>query len=347
MMPAPTATDSSNASDRPFWFANESPRLAVALVTIGIAIVGGVLVGITAGPASLNPADAVAAIFSTSDSVARTIVWDIRLPRVAITLMAGAALAVAGLLLQGTTRNPLGDPQLFGIGGGAAIVQALAMAAVITVGLHSLTALSVLASVAVGAMIGLFVARHHAATANLALVGISLAALTAAIAGGILAGSRVFTSQSLFLIGGGTANRGWDDVFAVLPYIAVGLAIAAPVAKSLGALALGDSVARTLGADPVRVRRQALLAAGILGGAAVAVTGLIGFVGLVVPHAARRLVGNDTRALYAVSVPLGAAFVLFADQIARLTISPNEIPIGMITAIVGAPVMIYLARRSS
>lgn len=312
-----------------------------------MAIICGVLIGVIAGPANLSPLEAIPAIFSSNDSVERTIVWGIRLPRVVITLISGAALAVAGLLLQGTTRNPLGDPQLFGIGGGAAIVQALSMATLISIGLHSLTFFSVVASVATGAVLGTFVVRHRSTPTNLALVGISLAALTAATAGGILAGSRVFTQQSLFLIGGGTANRGWDDVFAVSPYIVVGLLIAAPATKSLGALSLGDSVATTLGADPVRVRRQALLAAGILGGAAVAVTGLIGFAGLIVPHAARRLVGNDTRALYVVSIPLGAAFVLFADQIARLVISPNEIPIGMVTAIVGAPVMIYVVRRSS
>lgn len=322
-----------------------SKSLTVSAAIVGLILVGAII-GISQGPVQLNLGTSIRALFSDENATARTIVWEFRMPRVMITLLAGAALGASGVLLQTVTRNPLGDPQIFGVGGGAAVVQAMAMAGVFVLNQSVLMLLSVLASVAAAIFIGSFASRNHNSPANLALVGVSVAALTAAIATGFLVGGRVITQQALFLIGGGASNRTWDDFLPAIPYLLIGLALAAVVARTLNLFPLGDSIVRNLGADPVRSRRLALVAAGVLGGAAVAVTGLIGFVGLLVPHLGRRLVGHDSRSLLIVSVPLGGAVVLFADQIARLAISPNEIPVGMVTAAVGAPLMIYLVWRS-
>lgn len=322
-----------------------SKTLTVSTAIVGLILVG-VVIGVSQGPVQLDLGTSIRALFSDGNATARTIVWEFRMPRVMITLLAGAALGASGVLLQTVTRNPLGDPQIFGVGGGAAVVQAMAMAGVFVLSQSVVMLLSVLASVAAAIFIGSFASRNYNSPSNLALVGVSVAALTAAIATGILAGGRVITQQALFLIGGGAANRTWDDFLPAIPYLLIGLALAAVVARTLNLFPLGDSIVRNLGADPVRSRRLALVAAGVLGGAAVAVTGLIGFVGLLVPHLGRRLVGHDTRSLLIVSVPLGGAVVLFADQIARLAISPNEIPVGMVTAAVGAPLMIYLVWRS-
>ncbi len=322
-----------------------SRTLSVSTAIIGIIFLG-VLIGISQGPVRLDFGTSINALVSDENATARTIVWEFRLPRVMITLLAGAALGVSGVLLQSVTRNPLGDPQIFGVGGGAAVVQAMAMAGVFAASQSVIMLLSVLASVVSAIFIGSFASRNINSPANIALVGVSVAALAAAIATGALAAGRVVTQQALFLIGGGAANRTWDDFLPAVPYVLIGLALAVAVARMLNLLPLGDSIARNLGADPVRSRRLALIAAGVLGGGAVAVTGLIGFVGLLVPHLGRRLVGHDARSLLVVSVPLGGAVVLFADQIARLAISPNEIPVGMVTAAVGAPLMIYLVWRT-
>lgn len=297
------------------------------------------------GPVKLGLHQVFSALVSGDDHVAHVVVWDLRLPRVVAAVMVGACLGLAGCLLQSSTRNPLGDPQLFGLGGGAAVVQALAMAGLLNLGTWGLFALSVAASLIGAAVIAVFASRQGISPARLALIGVSISALTAALATGILAEARMFSAQSLNFIGGSFANRGWNDVVPALPFLGVGLLLAVPIVGNLNVLALGDRVAANLGAEPGRTRALAIASSGILGGAAVAVAGLVGFVGLLVPHVARLLAGHDFRGILAVSIPLGAAFMLYADQAARLIFMPSEIPVGLVAAMVGAPLMIYVARR--
>lgn len=320
-------------------------RTAPVLGLLALLLLAGVALGIAAGPAGLGVDRLASAMVGRGDSVARVVVWELRLPRVAAALVAGACLGAAGFLLQGSTRNPLGDPQLFGLGGGAAIVQALAMAGVVHTGTFGLTTLSVAASVAGAGLIAFFASRRDISPARLALIGVSVAALSAAIATGILAQARVFTQQSLAFLGGSLANRGWPDTVAALPYLAAGLLLAALVVRRMDVFALGDPVAANLGGDPRRTRIMAMAAAGVLGGAAVALAGLVGFVGLLVPHLARLLVGHHSRAMFLAVLPLGAAVTLYADQAARLLFMPSEVPAGLFTALIGAPLMIFVARR--
>jgi iron complex transport system permease protein len=303
------------------------------------------LIGVSLGPVKLGLHQVFSALVSGDDHVAHVVVWDLRLPRVVAAVLVGACLGLAGCLLQSSTRNPLGDPQLFGLGGGAAVVQALAMAGLLDLETWGLFALSVAASLIGAAVIALFASRQGISPARLALIGVSISALAAALATGILAEARMFSAQSLNFIGGSFANRGWDDVVLALPFLGVGLLLAVPIVGNLNVLVLGDRVADNLGADPRRTRALAIASSGVLGGAAVAVAGLVGFVGLLVPHLARLLVGHDFRGILAVSIPLGAAFMLYADQVARLIFAPSEIPVGLVAAMVGAPLMIYVARR--
>jgi iron complex transport system permease protein len=320
-------------------------RVVIILVGLALVLVLGALMGVALGPVKLDIHQVLSAIVSGDDPTARVVVWDLRLPRVAAALVVGACLGVAGCLLQSSTRNPLGDPQLFGLGGGAAIVQALAMAGVVGIGAWGLFSLSVVASLIGAGVILMFASRQGISPARLALIGVSLSALAAAAATGILAEARVFSAQPLNFIGGSFANLGWQDVLPALPFLAVGLALAATVVGNLNAMSLGDRVAANLGAEPRRTRAASIAAAGILGGVAVAVAGLVGFVGLLVPHLARLLVGHDFRKVLVVSLPLGAAVTLFADQAARLLFMPSEVPAGLVTALLGAPLMIYVARR--
>jgi iron complex transport system permease protein len=175
---------------------------------------------------------------------------------------------------------------------------------------------------------------------------VSLSALAAAVTTGVLAGARVFSQQSLTFVGGSFANRGWQDVVPALPFAGVGMLMSLSVVGNLNALALGDQVAANLGARPAGTRAVAIASSGILGGTAVAVAGLVGFIGLVVPHFARLLVGHDVRSAFFVSIVLGAVVTLYADQAARLIFMPSEVPAGLITALVGAPLMMYVARRT-
>ena len=320
-------------------------RAVLIMAGLALLLILGVLMGVALGPVKLDLGKVLSAIVSGEDPVARVVVWDLRLPRVAAALVVGSCLGLAGCLLQSSTRNPLGDPQLFGLGGGAAIVQALAMAGLLQTGTWGILTLSVGASLIGAGAIAVFASRQGISPARLALIGVSISALAAAVATGVLAQARVFSVQSLHFIGGSFTNLGWPDVMPALPFLAVGAALALSVTGKLNVLSLGDRVAGNLGADPVRTRAVAIAASGILGGAAVAIAGLVGFVGLLIPHLARLLVGHDFRAIALVSIPLGAAFMLYADQAARLLFAPSEIPVGLVTALVGAPLMIYVARR--
>ncbi|OGO03489.1 MAG: hypothetical protein A2Y72_00550 [Chloroflexi bacterium RBG_13_53_26] len=320
-------------------------RFSLVIAGLALILVLGALMGVALGPVKLDIHQVLSAILSGEDRMAHVVVWDLRLPRVAAALVVGACLGLAGCLLQSSTRNPLGDPQLFGLGGGAAVVQALAIAGLLGMGTWALLSLSVAASLVGAGAIALFASRQGISPARLALIGVSISALAAAAATGILAEARIFSSQSLYFIGGSFVNRGWQDLLPAVPFLGVGLLLALPVVGNLNVLGLGDRVAANLGAEPRRTRTIAIVSSGILGGAAVAVAGLVGFVGLLVPHLARLLVGHDFRRVFLVSIPLGAAFTLYADQAARLIFMPSEIPVGLVTAIVGAPLMIYVARR--
>jgi iron complex transport system permease protein len=320
-------------------------RVTLVIAGLALILVLGAFMSVALGPVKLDIHQVLSAILSGEDRMAHVVVWDLRLPRVAAALVVGACLGLAGCLLQSSTRNPLGDPQLFGLGGGAAVVQALAIAGLLGMGTWALLSLSVAASLVGAGAIALFASRQGISPARLALIGVSISALAAAAATGILAEARIFSSQSLYFIGGSFVNRGWQDLLPAVPFLGVGLLLALPIVGNLNVLGLGDRVAANLGAEPRRTRTIAIVSSGILGGAAVAVAGLVGFVGLLVPHLARLLVGHDFRRVFLVSIPLGAAFTLYADQAARLIFMPSEIPVGLVTAIVGAPLMIYVARR--
>ena len=320
-------------------------RLAWVVVVLIMLLMGGLLMGLAMGPTKLDFHHLVSALFVPGD-LNHTLIWDLRAPRVAAALLVGCCLGAAGHLLQTSTRNPLGDPQLFGVSGGAAVISALALAGIVHPGIWGTFALAVLASLAVAALITFFASRQGLSPARMALIGVSLSALTAAVATGILSAARVFGQQPLYFIGGSFANRSWSDIVPALPFLGVGLIMALPTLGNLNVMALGDQVSANMGAEPGRTRAMSIASASILGGTAVAVAGMVGFIGLLVPHIARWLVGHDARSSFAVSLLLGAVIAVYADQIARLAFMPSEVPVGMVSAVLGAPLMIYVARRT-
>ena len=320
-------------------------KLTLTLGGLCVFFMVGIFIGIFFGPTSMPFRDFWDAVVFQKDGPHSVIIWDLRLPRVIASMLVGMSLGVAGAMIQLSTRNPLGDPQIFGVSGGAAIVQALGFAGVVTFSGFSFFVTSAAAALIGSIFISLISSRKDIGQARLALIGISVSAISVAISVGILVHSRVFTQQSLVFISGSFANRGWHDVIPALPIIALGMILAFSISGRLNILILGDSIARNMGSSPETTRIISFGAAGILSGVAVAIGGLIGFVGLLTPYVVRLFVGNDSRVLVLFSAFVGSILVLFADQVARLALMPSEIPVGMVTTLIGAPLMIVIARR--
>jgi iron complex transport system permease protein len=335
---------------------------------IGCAVSAGLLAVMTllslgAGAVPVSPANA-AGIVLAAVGVPQAVTWEpqqagillgIRLPRTVLGAGAGATLAMAGAVLQGVFRNPLADPALIGVSSGAALMAAAALtfgepllaaapAGVRAVGL----ALAAFAGGLAATAVVLRVARAagHTAVASMLLAGIAVNALAAALTGFLLfiasdAQLRSITFWTLGSLGGAT----WTALGGALPILAVALLGLPRLARGLNLFLLGEAEAGHLGVDVEGLKRRAVTLAALGVGAAVAVTGVIGFVGLVVPHLWRLLLGPDHRALLPGSACLGGALLLAADVVARTVAAPAELPIGVVTALAGGPFLLWLLAR--
>lgn len=272
-----------------------------------------------------------------------TIVWQLRLPRVVIAATVGGTLAVAGALLQGMLRNPLVDPYLTGVSAGAA--AAVAIAIVIGVAAPALPAVGFVAGLGAALLVATLARRGSGIDANrLILAGVSLSALFSAIIVLVLvrAQSTDYASAIVAWLAGSMAGRGWHDLLLAAPYIVAGLLLAALAAGPLDAMRIGDVRARTVGVDVDRAQWAILAASALLAAASVTLAGIVGFIGLIVPHVARRAVGSDARALLPASLLIGAALCTLADAICRWIVAPAELPIGVLLAFIGVPAFMYL-----
>ncbi|WP_445681351.1 FecCD family ABC transporter permease [Radicibacter daui] len=274
-------------------------------------------------------------------------VLDYRLPRTLLGLLCGAAFALAGALIQATTRNPLADPGLLGVNAGAAFAVTLAVGLfgfqLISLQLWFAFAGAVAAALLVYA-IGM-ASRDGATPIRLLLAGVATTAVLHGFGSAIaLFNPLAFDSMRLWMLGA-LAGRDMATVSAAAPFIAAGLLIALSIAPALNALALGDSLARGLGTRVVRTRLLAGLAITLLAGAGTAAVGPIGFIGLMTPHAARWLLGPDQRRILPGSLVFGPCLLLAADVAGRLLLQPGELEAGVVTAFLGAPLLIALVRR--
>ncbi len=274
------------------------------------------------------------------------ILWDIRIPRVAIAALVGAALGLAGTLLQTMLRNPLVDPYLTGTSAGAACAIAIGIASGVASVLLPLLAFvaALLTAVLVAALARTGGGISHE---RLILAGVSLSALFAGIVTlVILLSPRASTSLSILAwLGGSLAGRGWADAGGAVPYLAIGTALALALAPTLNALRFGDARARALGIDVDRAGWAILGSASLLTAAAVSVSGIVGFVGLIVPHITRRIVGDDARFGLVASMFVGAVLVVSADVVARSIAPPLELPVGVLLSMFGVPIFLGLAFR--
>ncbi len=321
------------------------PRRHLVLACAGVlalAVVG--LLTMMFGAVTLSAGEALSGLSANSDSLSGLIVGQIRLPRFLDAILVGATLGVAGAMLQGVTRNPLGDPTIFGLTAAAGLASAAAISINPLIPQWGI-ALACTGGGLAGAGI-LFIVAYRGAVSpvRLALAGVALSALFGAIIVALLASSRTFLQTSLGFLAGGLYGADWADLRSILPYALPALAAALALSGRLNILSLGDDIATGLGVLADRTRLAVLVVAGVLTAAAVAVAGLVGFVGLLSPHIARYVAGSDNRFLIPASALMGAILVSAADLVAKLVISPSEIPMGIITAAVGAPFLLYLVR---
>jgi iron complex transport system permease protein len=278
------------------------------------------------------------------------IVWQLRLPRVLGAALVGAALATAGVLFQGLLRNPIADPYLLGTSGGAALAATIALLLPVSVGVLGLTLVPIAAFVGALAavMIVYQIARVGARTpiTTLLLAGFAISSMMAAAMSFLMLMNQSTLQRVVLWTMGGISASGWGALKVVTPLILLGLVAALVVSNDLNAFLLGEEQAAALGVAVERQKFIVMTIGALLTGTAVAISGLVGFVGLIVPHIVRLVLGPDHRLLLPASFLSGAIFLVLADLLARMVLAPSEIPLGVVTAIVGAPFFIYLLRQA-
>jgi iron complex transport system permease protein len=320
-------------------------RLALLALLVPLAM----LAGVAFGGAAVEPGALLHALLHPNEGGdAATIVWQLRVPRVAIAATVGASLALAGALLQALLRNPIVDPYLTGVSSGAG--ASIAVAATIGLAPVLIPPLGFLSGLATAVLVAVLARRGPRLDAErLVLAGVSLSALLSAIV--TLAIERLARGTAseaiLAWLAGSLAGRGWPELAAAAPEAVLGTILGVATIPALNVLRLGEGRAAALGVDVTRLQWALLIASTLLTAAAVALAGLVGFVGLVVPHLARRVVGPDLRALVPASMLAGAALVVLADALARTLAAPAEIPLGVLLAFVGVPTFLVLYLRGA
>ena len=314
------------------------------------ALVISVILGVRFGPVHLTTGEVLTALAGGGPEWQRQIVVELRLPRMLLGALVGGGLALAGATFQALLRNPLAEPYILGISGGASVGAVLVLA----LGLAGATSWTLPLAALAGALLAITLVFRVATASGrtldvrvLLLAGVVVAAFFSACIAFILSVSEARTVQGAVLwIMGSLAGASWASVAVTAAYTLPATALLLTLARPLNLMAIGEETAHYLGADVEKVKRMALALAALLTAAGVAVAGVIGFVGLVVPHAIRLLVGSDHRALLPLSFLGGATFLVLSDIVAQVVLAPTQVPVGVITAFVGVPLFLVLLRRS-
>ncbi|NDL59008.1 FecCD family ABC transporter permease [Phytoactinopolyspora mesophila] len=324
-------------------------RAIVALITLTTLLAGAVILAVSIGPIRIPFTETIQIVLGDRSGEYASIIDTIRLPRVLVGLFVGAALGVAGAVMQALFRNPLAEPGVLGVSSGAAV----AAVAVIVTGATARGAwvlpLGAFAG-ALGALILVYAvasARRDRSIATLLLIGIALNALFGAVVSAMVTNAPDDDTLRgvVFWLNGDLVARTWSHVQMVAIPVAVALAAVLVFTRDLNVMLLGETQAQASGVDVIRLRRVLLVLAAVLTGAAVAVAGIIGFVGLVVPHLIRLVLGPDHRLLLPSAALLGGTFLVLADLVARMLFSPITLQTGTVTAFIGAPVFLLLVLR--
>jgi len=325
-------------------------RRALPWILLGL-LVASFLAGIIVGPVTIPFRSVITGLLSIEangvSDIHRLIVRQIRLPRILLGLLVGSALAVSGTAMQGLFHNPLASPYVLGIASGASTGAALAIlfasASAVVLPLGAFLGAGVAAAIVYGLARG---RDRRTSLFTLILAGVAVGALFSAVTSFLifLSSGGEKLSDVLFWIMGGLGRAGWSSVAVLAPVTVVGIGGIIFFARDLNALSLGEEGAFHVGVDPTVLHRWVLILTTLLTAAAVAMAGTIGFVGLVIPHVMRLLVGPDHRRLIPVSALAGGCFLIWSDMAARTVFAPAELPVGVITAFLGAPFFLYLLK---
>jgi iron complex transport system permease protein len=335
------------------------PFLWVGVTTAFLGV--SLCIGLLVGPIDLGVGDilrsvgarlGVPGVSSPLSGTEETILWDLRVPRVVLAALVGGMLSLAGATYQGVFRNPLVDPYLLGVAAGAGLGATLAIAYLPrSLDAHEVVPPAAFLGAALAVAASYTLARSAGADrgpAVLVLAGVTVVAFFTAVQA-FVQQQHADTLQEVYSwILGRLPSSGWSDVTLILPYVLVSVVVVVALRRSVDVLSLGDDEAASLGVDVGRVRLALVAAATIGTAAAVSVVGLIAFVGLIVPHAVRLLTGASYRSLLPLSFVAGAGFLVLVDSIARTVLAPAEVPIGVVTAFLGAPffaVILHTSRR--
>lgn len=329
-----------------------------ALTLLALLLGAAIVLSLGIGAMPIRPSEVLAILASrlglgsaAVDERHAAVLLSIRLPRVLLAALVGGGLSVAGAALQGLFRNPLADPALLGVSGGAVLSTASAL----VLGLGGVATLFGPASLALAAFAGGLLATllvwrlargdHGTSVASLLLAGLAVNALAGAGTGLLLfAANDSALRDIMFWTMGSFGGTTWSSLLAAGPLLLVSCLLMLGLARPLNALLLGESEALHLGVDTQRLKRRVVVLAALATGAAVSVSGVIGFVGLLVPHLVRLVLGPDHRALLPCAALLGATLLVCADALARVVVSPAELPIGIVTTLLGAPCFAWLLR---
>lgn len=329
-----------------------TPAQRNAVNTLGILVLLVVLLGVSVlsvlvGARELSVGEVLRAVFVLDGSTAQLVVWESRVPRTLIGLVVGPALGVCGALIQAFTRNPLADPGILGVNAGAAF------AVTIAIGVFGVSSASAYVWFAFAGALVVTVAvyilgatgRSGVTPEKLTLAGVAISAVLGGLGAAITLKNREAFDSVRFWGVGSLSGHSLDTLWAILPFIVIGLVLAVSVTRSLNAIALGDELGRSLGVQVGVVRVLTILAVTLLAGGATAIAGPIAFVGLMVPHAVRWFTGPDQRWIIPFSMVAAAILLLASDVVGRILLPTGELRVGIMTAVIGAPILILLARR--
>ncbi len=332
----------------------------IFLIILAFVLFSIVFFSTVIGPANISPSDVGNAFLSKIPGLnglagpvspaTETIIFQIRLPRILLGVLVGAGLAVAGVALQALFRNPMADPYTLGVSFGATLGATIAVMMPITLEWLGVSFMTILAFI--GALVAVYIVytiskvRGRVPIETLLLAGLAVGALLSALTMTLMLYSGESAQKILFWIAGGLSARGWPHVEVALVCVIIGVVVLYLFARELNVMMGGEEPARHLGVEVETIKKIILAASTLVAAAVVAVSGLIAFVGLVVPHMMRMVVGPDHRVLIPASLLAGGIILTLSDTAARMVVVPGELPVGVITAVFGAPFFLYLIRKT-
>ncbi|MFF2908044.1 FecCD family ABC transporter permease [Paenibacillus sp. NPDC057934] len=325
-------------------FNKQNWRYAIMLLLVLLSVLS-MLLGLMFGAVKIPATEILSILWGNQEHAAYDIIWNIRLPRVLVAALVGIGLALSGAILQGVLRNPMADPHVIGVSSGAGVVGMAMILALPQYG-EMLVPAAFAGAVATALLIYALAWKNGMVPVRLILAGVAVSAFLNSAISALLTFYSDRVEGALSFMVGSLSGKSWPHVSMLWPYILIGTAIALMGSRRINVILLGDGIAKSLGMRVETVRLLLIATASILAAASVSVVGLLGFVGLIVPHIARLIVGKDYRFLLPASVLLGVIVLESSDLIARLAFAPVELPVGVVMGALGAPFFLYLLRSA-